>query len=247
MKAMILAAGLGTRLKPFTDSHPKALYVVDGKTLLEHAIDHLKSAGIQQVIINVHHFAGQIVEYLCQHDHFGLQISISDETGELLDTGGGVKKASWFFDDADDIIIRNVDIVSDLDFSKIIGFHRQTRSLATLAVRQRETSRYLLCDHYMQLCGWENHKSGERIIVNKPVSGNPVHPDQGWDSNPEYLSSYAFSGMQVMSPVIFSLISEDGKFSLVKMYLRLASEHKVSCYLEEGSVWKDMGSMLNFK
>jgi MurNAc alpha-1-phosphate uridylyltransferase len=245
MKAMILAAGLGTRLKPFTDAHPKALYLFNGKTLLEHSIEHLKSAGILEVIINVHHFAGQIIDFLNQHDHFGLRIIISDETGELLETGGGVKKAAWFFQNCDGAIIRNVDILSDLDLSKITAYHRTTGALATLAIRKRETSRYLLFNHEMQLCGWENRKTGERLMTRKSTSENPHLPGAGKNLDPDPLTPFAFSGIQLLGPEIFPLISEEGKFSLTDLYLRLAKDHKIVGYPEEGIVWEDVGRVKN--
>ncbi len=261
MKAMILAAGLGTRLKPFTDTHPKALFEIEGRTLLEHAIEHVKSAGIREVIINVHHFAGQITDYLNRHDNFGTKVTISDESGELLETGGGVKKAAWFFRDCDCAIIRNVDILSDLNLLKITAHHRTTGSLATLAVRKRETSRYFLFDHDMQLCGWENRKTGERVIARESKSDTPyltdvrINPTPGYPAltnpDPEFpdgnipgpgsLTSYAFSGIQVLSPEIFPLITENGKFSLTSLYLRLAKEQKITGYPEDGNVWEDVG------
>jgi len=265
MKAMILAAGLGTRLKPFTDAHPKALYQSEGKTLLEHAIDHLKTAGITEVIINVHHFARQIIDFLNQHENFGLHIAISDETGELLETGGGVKKAAWFFNDCDAAIIRNVDILSDLDLSKFITYHRSSGSLATLAIRKRETSRYLLFDDEMQLCGWENRKTGERLIVRDERYDSPDHVAErnGHDSgslpgkNPELttphisgsapapITPYAFSGIQVLCPAVFPLITEEGKFSLIELYLRLAKDQKIAGFVEDGVVWEDVGRWKN--
>ena len=222
---MILAAGLGTRLKPFTAFHPKALFKVNGKTLLEHAIDHLKTAGIREVIINVHHFSQQILNFLKRHDNFGMQITISDETGELLETGGGLKKSAWFFKGCDFAVIRNVDILSDLDLSKMAAYHLENKPLATLAVRNRETSRYLLFDDHMQLCGWENRNKGEKMISRESTSATP----------------FAFSGMQIISHDIFPLITEEGKFSLTEMYLRLAASQKIIGYLEEGKVWKDVG------
>jgi N-acetyl-alpha-D-muramate 1-phosphate uridylyltransferase len=225
MKAMILAAGLGTRLKPFTDSHPKALYVVDGKTLLEHAIDHVKSAGVKEVIINVHHFASQIIELIHLHNNFGLKISISDESGELLETGGGMKKAGWFFEDCDCALIRNVDILSDLDMQRMANAHLQSGALATLAVRNRETSRYFLFDEKMNLCGWENRKTGERRFSYQ--TGN--------------FKSIAFSGIQIIDHGIFPMITEEGKFSLTELYLRLAKTQRIAGYLEDGVVWRDVG------
>ncbi|MEI7663117.1 MAG: sugar phosphate nucleotidyltransferase, partial [Bacteroidota bacterium] len=149
MKGMVLAAGLGTRLMPFTGSHPKALFEVDGKTLLETALDHLKSAGINDVIINVHHFASQIADFLHLHENFGMQVVLSDETGELLETGGGMKKASWFFAGCDCAVVRNVDILSDTDLEKLALAHLVSGSIATLAVRNRVTCRYFLFDRAM--------------------------------------------------------------------------------------------------
>ena len=222
---MILAAGLGTRLKPFTDFHPKALYEVNGKTLLEHSIDHLKCAGITEVIINVHHFASQITDYLNKKDNFGLEIAISDETAELLGTGGGLKKAAWFFTGCDCAIIRNVDILSDLNLRKMASYLLNNNALATLAVRNRETSRYLLFETGMQLCGWENRKTGECRMSRDPFSLTPL----------------AFSGIQAISPEIFSLITEEGKFSLTDLYLRLAKDHKIVGYPDDGEVWEDIG------
>ena len=225
MKAMILAAGLGTRLQPFTASHPKALYEVNGKTLLEYAIGHLKTAGIREVIINVHHFSQQIVDYLHGHDNFGMQIAISDESAELLETGGGLKKSAWFFTGGDCAVIRNVDILSDLDLSEMATHHLKNNSIATLAVRNRETSRYFLFNERMQLCGWENRKTGDRQI----------------SRNSNSLTSYAFSGIQIISRGIFPLITETGKFSLTELYLRLAISRKIIGYREAGTVWEDVG------
>lgn len=242
---MILAAGLGTRLKPFTESHPKALFDVNGKTLLEHAMDHLKSGGIREVIINVHHFASQVIDYLNQHDQFGMQVTISDESGELLETGGGAKKAAWFFQDCGSFIVRNVDILSDLDLIEISHDHHSSGSLATLAIRSRETSRYLLFNEQMQLCGWENRKSGERLLVRGAssvvTSRAAIENNIGGDP----LHSYAFSGIQVLSPQIFPLISETGRFSLTTIYLRLATAQKITGYLEKGELWQDVGRMTN--
>jgi NDP-sugar pyrophosphorylase family protein len=231
MKAMILAAGLGTRLKPFTDFHPKALFVVEGKTLLEHAINHLKTTEINDVIINVHHFANQIIDFIHLHNNFGLNISISDETGELLETGGGLKKAGWFFHNCDRAIIRNVDILSDLDIAKMADSHLSSNSIATLAVRPRQTSRYLLFDNQMNLCGWENQKTGERRLAKATRE----------------LTSYAFSGIQIIDPMIFPLIQEEGSFSLTNLYLRLAETQKITGYLEEGDLWRDVGTMTSDK
>jgi N-acetyl-alpha-D-muramate 1-phosphate uridylyltransferase len=226
MKAMILAAGLGTRLKPFTDLHPKALYVIGGITLLEHAVNHLRSAGITEIIVNVHHFADQIIEFIHLHNNFGLNIIISDERDELLETGGGIKKAGWFFKGCDGAIIRNVDLLSDLDLVSMAGFHINSGALVTLAVRHRETTRYFLFDDQMNLCGWENHKTGERRLSREAST----------------ISTFAFSGIQIIDPKIFPMILEEGKFSVTDLYLRLAKTNCIAGYLEGGSVWKDVGS-----
>jgi len=229
MKAMILAAGLGTRLKPLTDTIPKALVTVHGVTLLEQSLLHLKKSGINQVIINVHHFAGQIIDYLRMNGDFGIDIAISDESGELLDTGGGVKKASWFFNDADPFIVQNVDVISDIDLQKIVDYHIDKKSIATLVVKERETSRYFLFDDKLNLCGWENVKTGERVISGQTGVR---------------LRQLAFSGIQVLDPGIFSFITETGKFSLTGMYLRLSAEHKIAGYVDKDSYWRDAGKKL---
>jgi len=143
---MILAAGLGKRLRPVTDTIPKALVEVGGRTLLEMAIIHLASSGVKEIIINVHHFAGQIIEYLEKKKNFGLDVTISDESDQLLDTGGGMKKAAWFFEKGEPFIVRNVDVISDLDLKTMMDHHLQSGAIATLAVRRRETSRYFLFD-----------------------------------------------------------------------------------------------------
>ncbi|MCX6266925.1 MAG: sugar phosphate nucleotidyltransferase [Bacteroidetes bacterium] len=227
MKAMILAAGLGTRLKPFTEVHPKALYTIHGKTLLEHAVNHLKSSGIHDIIINVHHFAEQIIEFIHLHNYFECSISISDEKGALLETGGGIKKATWFFENCDAAVVRNVDILSDLDLLRMAKSHLNSGSLATLAVRNRETSRYFLFDDQMNLCGWENRKTGERRLSYEA----------------DITTAYAFSGMQILDPCIFAMIMEEGNFSLTDLYLRLAKTNEIKGYLEDGILWKDIGKL----
>jgi NDP-sugar pyrophosphorylase family protein len=225
-QAMILAAGLGTRLRPLTNSLPKALVRISGTTLLERAISHLAENGVDEIVINVHHFAGMIRNFLKEHDDFGLQIRISDESGELLDTGGGSKKASSLFDPGRPLIIRNVDILSDMDLTALVSYHEKENALATLAVRERETSRYLVFDKTRQLVGWTNVASGELRMVR----------DAG-----EAAQKLAFSGIQVLNPKIFGLITEAGKFSLTEMYLRLAQTQKIIAYIDNDSKWKDIG------
>jgi NDP-sugar pyrophosphorylase family protein len=225
-KAMILAAGLGTRLRPITNTRPKALVKVDGRTLLEGAIRHLADYGVKDLIINVHHLADQIIQFLVRNRNFGLNITISDERDQLLDTGGGLKKVSGFFAGDDPFIVRNVDIISDMDLKVMMQIHTQSDALATLAVRKRETSRYLLFDPEHRLCGWTNRETGEKILSSEP-SGN--------------LEMLAFSGIQILSPGIFALITEEGKFSLTKLYLRLAKDHLIKGIVDNDSLWKDAG------
>ena len=223
---MILAAGLGTRLKPITDSMPKALVEINGKTLLEHSIDHLKINGIKEVIVNVHHFPDQIIEFLEKKKNFGLKIEVSDERDELLDTGGGVKKASWFFEGGGPFVVRNVDVLSDIDLGAMLSFHKKQRPLATLAVRNRETSRYLLFNERSEMVGWTNISSGEKKLSRKDFKR--IHP-------------LAFSGIQIFSPSIIPLMNEEGRFSLINMYLRLCRENRICAYTDNDSFWFDAG------
>jgi NDP-sugar pyrophosphorylase family protein len=242
MKAMILAAGLGTRLYPFTADHPKALYPYEGIPLLKHAIDHLTIAGITDIIVNVHHFADQIADYLRLNNNFNTNISLSDETGELLETGGGLKKARWFFNAGEDFIVRNVDLISDLDLNALIANHRESAALATLAVRRRVTSRYFLFDSGMNLAGWENTTKGD-FVWSTPKNGKQQGINSGSpDKNSDY-QRFAFSGIQVMNSRIFDLIAEEGKFSLTAMYLRLSGDQCIKGYLESGDFWMDIGSL----
>lgn len=224
---MILAAGLGVRLRPITNTMPKALVVVDGKPLLQHALEHVKRYGIHDVIINVHHFPRQIEDFLGVNDNFGLSIVISDESDELLETGGGVKKAAWFFSDGEPFVVRNVDILSDLDLNLMMRFHRTEDPLATLAVRDRETSRYFLFEKDNTLCGWENRTTEERRISRECGA----------------LRNFAFSGIQILQPDIFPLITESGKFSLTDLYIRLASNHPIKGFIDTSLVWRDIGKI----
>ena len=222
MKGMILAAGLGSRLKPFTDKHPKALAPVNGKTLLQRNIVYLRSFGIEDIAVNVHHFAGQIIDAIHENKGWGANVFISDETDEVLETGGGLKKTSAFFrNDPEPFVLMNADILTDLDLHKMISAHHQNNSLATLAVRNRDTSRYLLFDETNRLCGWCNEKTGEQ----KGRRGNKK----------------AFSGIHIISPHIFSLITETQKFSMVDLYLRLADEHPIAAFDHSDTKFIDVG------
>jgi N-acetyl-alpha-D-muramate 1-phosphate uridylyltransferase len=226
MKAMIFAAGLGTRLKPITDTIPKALLQVGGITLLEHIITKLIMHGFDEIIVNVHHHSRKIIEFLKSKNNFNIHIEISDESDELLDTGGGLKKASWFFNDSKPFLVHNVDIISDLDLENFYCSHLQSNALATLAVRNRPPQRYFLFDSAMNVCGWENLNTNEKII-----SRNSTHP----------LHSLAFSGIHVISPQIFELMQESGKFSIVNVYLRLSTYHNIKGYLHDTGYWIDLG------
>ena len=226
MKAMILAAGLGTRLKPFTDKHPKALASVNNKTLLQINIEYLQSFGINNVIVNVHHFANQITETIEKNNGWGSNISISDETNEVLETGGGLQKAAWFFKDADDFVLMNVDILTDLDLGKIISFHKIHKPLATLATTNRESSRYFLFDNDNKLCGWENIKIQKKKIITPAES----------------LNRKAFSGIHIISNKIFSLIKQEGKFSMVDVYLSLCSANTILSFDHSQSKFIDVGN-----
>ena len=226
MKAMIFAAGLGTRLQPLTDHKPKALVEVAGIPLLEHLIHRLKESGVNEISVNVHHFAGQSREFLLLKNNFGIRIEISDEQDQLLDTGGGLKKASWFFDDGKPFLLHNVDVMSSISFDRMISFHIDSRALATLAVSRRRSSRYFLFDEQMQLCGWEHTGKNELRMVREPV-GNAER--------------FAFSGIHVISPEIFDFIRETGPFSIVDTYLHLTGENLVRGFEHDPSGWADLG------
>jgi MurNAc alpha-1-phosphate uridylyltransferase len=224
MKAMILAAGLGTRFKPWTDQHPKALALVNGKTLLERNLLYLQSFGIKDVLMNVHHFAEQIRHAIIVNDGWGSNITISDETDEVLETGGGLKKASAYFDEGA-FVLMNADILTDLDLNKMISFHEKKTPLTTLAITDRKSSRYFLFDKNERLCGWRNTKTNEEKI-----------------SIPGFaMKEKAFSGIHIISPKIFTLMYQQGKFSIVDVYLDLAAAHTILGFDHSGSKMVDVG------
>jgi len=225
MKAMLFAAGLGTRLKPFTDNKPKALAEVNNATLLEHNIRYLQRFGITDVIINVHHFAHLIEETVQASNHWGSNITISDERKEVLETGGGLKKAMPFFEGEQAFVVMNVDVLTNLDLTKLINSHTSAHSLATLAVIKRDSSRHLLFDADMTLCGWKNNKSNEERIARHVPSASP----------------YAFSGIQVVSPDIWHNTQLSGKFSLIDLYLHVAKEHIIKGFDHTGDLFIDVG------
>ncbi len=244
MKAMILAAGLGTRLHPLTDERPKALVTIAGRTLLEMTLSRLRSFGVREVIVNVHHYAEMVVDYLQANRNFGMRIEVSREEA-LLDTGGGLKKAGWFFLEAgastpsaqptgapfpepfpEPFLVHNVDVLSNIDFAGMVRFHAEHNALATLAVQHRETSRYLLFDEHGQLCGRRAGPDAE------PELTRPV----------QTVEALAFSGIHVLSPRIFSMFQDEGAFSIIDAYLRLAAQgEKILAFRTGGSYWRDLG------
>lgn len=224
MKAMILAAGLGTRFKPWTDKHPKALAVINGKSLLQRNIEYLQNAGIYEVVVNVHHFADQIEDAVQMNNGWGSKIIISDERDVVLETGGGLLKASPHLMD-DSFVLMNVDILTGLDLKEMINSHRKLMPLATLATRERKTSRYFLFDHLDNLCGWVNIKTGEEKIIKTTAERKRK----------------AFSGIHVIDPRIFPLITQEGKFSMVDVYLSLAREEIIKSYDHSATAFIDVG------
>jgi len=234
MKAMVLAAGLGTRLRPLTDDRPKALVEVDGRTLLEITLSRLRAFGIHDVIVNVHHFADKVIAFLNQQENFGMRIEVSRED-VLLDTGGGLKKAAWFFLEHSDVpakpkeepfLLHNVDVVSTIDLQRMVQFHRDNQALVTLAVQQREASRYLLFDAQLQLRGRRVGREAKPEIVRAAPN----------------MQALAFSGIHVISPRLLTLMKEEGIFSIIDSYLRLAgSGEKIIAFRADDSYWRDLG------
>jgi len=248
MKAMILAAGLGTRLRPLTDTRPKALVELNGRTLLEITLTQLRTFGITEAIINVHHFADMVVQYLKSKNNFEMRIEISREDDQLLDTGGGLKKAAWFFQEnlsrtdssrdqsgpADEpFLLHNVDVISTIDLAAMLQFHTVHQALATLAVQSRDSGRKLLFNDQLQL-------SGRRVKSHSPLttSQSPL-PESTTLSAFEPL---AFSGIHIISPRLLPLLTETGPFSIIDSYLRLASQgEKIVAFRHDNSYWRDLG------
>ncbi len=226
MKAMLLAAGFGTRLKPFTDHHPKALAKVNGKSLLQHNIEYLQQFAIYNVIVNVHHFAEQIVQAIQKNKGWDSNVSISDETDAILETGGGLRRAAWFFKDEEDFVLMNVDVLTNMQLNEMIAFHRTNKPLATLATTNRETSRYFLFNKDNVLCGWENVKTREEIIIRHEKDLTPK----------------AFSGVHIINTKIFSLITQpEIKFSMVDVYLSLCSANTILSFDHSHTKFIDVG------
>lgn len=221
---MIFAAGLGTRFKPWTDNHPKALAVVNGKSLLQRNIEYLQQFGVTDVVVNIHHFPDQIREAIEKNKGWGSNVMISDESDELLETGGGLLKARKFLED-DTFLTINVDILAELNPKFFLAHHQQQQSIITVAVTNRETSRYLLFNKYNRLCGWKNTKTGEEKIV---LQAKDIFPK-------------AYSGIALFEPSVFDLIPFTGRFSLIDVYLALAPENKIASYEHDGERLLDVG------
>ena len=230
MKAMIFAAGLGTRLEHLTKNTPKALVKAGGITLVEHVILKLKQANVDEIIINVHHFYEQIVNFI-RDNNFGVKICFSIEKDALLDTGGGLKKASWFFDDNNPFFIHNVDVISDINLGEMIDFHRKENAIATLAVRNRTTQRYFLFDKNNYLCGRENLKTNECMLLPHSPPKTELH-------------RLAFSGIHVVSPQIFEYMPQKDVFSITDLYMN--TPHKTLAYQHDYGNWMDMGKITCF-
>jgi mannose-1-phosphate guanylyltransferase len=230
MKAMILAAGLGTRLRPLTDHRPKALVEVAGRTMLEITLSRLRAFGVREVIINVHHFAGMIGDYLKANDNFGMRIEVSREE-VLLDTGGGLKKASYFFredSNGDDtaFLLHNVDVISTIDLRRMAQFHTENQALVTMAVQDRATSRPLLFDKRLQLCGRRPGRDQKNELARSSQS----------------VQALAFSGIHIISPRLFETMTEQGVFSIITTYLRLAAcGEKILGFRADDYYWRDLG------
>jgi NDP-sugar pyrophosphorylase family protein len=230
MRAMILAAGLGTRLMPLTKNLPKALVKIREKTLLEIAINNLVRNGFDKIIINVHHFAEQVIDFI-EQNNFGADISISDERDKLLDTGGGLKKASHFFNDGKPFLLYNVDIISNLNLRTFYHANIKSDSIATLIVRKRKSSRYLLFNSENILCGWKDTKTGELISA----------------CTNDLTNEFAFSGIHIINPKIFSLMPDDDVFSMIDLYLDIMKDNKIIASVDNNSFWLDVGKTESLK
>jgi MurNAc alpha-1-phosphate uridylyltransferase len=232
MKAMILAAGIGSRLKPFTDEHPKALAPVNGKPVLQRNVEFLQQYGITEIIVNVHHFASQIIEAIDRNNGWGSKITISNEEDDILETGGGIKNAAWYFKGEDNFLVMNADMLTDMNLNALIQCHVKEKALATLATTNRHSSRNLLFNIDGQLAGWRNNNTGDF----KPS-------DLFINYRETELTPKAFSGIQVLNTDIFRHIHFSGKFSMIDVYLDLCRQHKIVAFDHSNSKLIDIGTM----
>lgn len=226
MKAMIFAAGLGTRLKEVTSDIPKALVKIGSKTLLQLAIEKLKKEGISEIVVNVHHFSEKVISFLDKND-FGIPIHVSDETERLLDTGGGLKKAAPLLKGNEPVLIYNVDILSNINLQQVVKSHKKSGALVTLVMRKRETQRYLKFDSKKQLVGWLNKQTGEtKISVPKKF---------------DKATEMAYSGIHIIQPELFDLMPAEDRFPILQLYLELAKTHLIKGYFDDSELWMDVG------
>ena len=225
MKAMIFAAGLGTRLRPLTDNRPKALVEINGVSLLEVNIRRLIHFGVREIIINTHHFAEQIAAFVTQKNQFGVRIVLSHEVERPLETGGGLKNAAWFFDDNQPFLVCNADILSNIDLQKLVASHQNSNALATFAIQQRDTSRYVLHSPDGRLGGWMNVKT-KVVKIKRAVSE---------------LGMYSFSCFHVINPAIFATAPAEDYFSIIDWYLKIADTHQIMGYRHDDDLWCDVG------
>jgi len=229
-RAMILAAGLGTRLRPMTDDRPKALVEWQGKALLDYVVEKLRNEGFSEIIINVHHFAEKVMEHVKKKDNYGLRIEFSHEKDELLDTGGGIAKASWFLREGP-FLVYNVDILSNISLGALMEAHRQSGAIATMAVKERVTSRSLLMNNAGYLKGWRDNRSGETILCDEPA---------------DELTPIAFSAIHVMNPEVFDHFPGKARWPIMPFYLELARTRAVKLYRHDADRWTDMGKLESF-
>ena len=225
MKAMILAAGKGTRLGDLTRTVPKVLQDINGKSILRRAVEKCTESGFDEIIVNVHHLAGMVIDEVSKLNRIGYKISVSDETVTLLETGGGLQKARYFFD-SNPFLLYNADIVTDIDLKKLLAYHNEKKGIATLAVRNREGSRFFLVNREGLLRGWVNRATGEKILV---------------DNNKEELAELAFSGLHIIEPEIFRYMYE-GIYTMTSLYLELASAHRINTLTVNTGYWFDIGT-----
>ena len=231
MKALLLAAGFGTRLQPFTLEHPKALASINGKSLLQRNVEYLQTQGIRDVLVNVHHFADQIINAIEVNEGWGSRVSISDETDAVLETGGGLLKAKWFFEKEEDFVVMNVDMLTDMPLQLMILQHQTKHPLATLAVTDRNSSRNLLFDQLNRLVGWRNVSTGEE-------KGPVIEFDS---SERKLLHQKAFSGIHIVNSSIFNKIEQRGKFSLIDVYMSLCGKNSIESFDHSTSLLLDVG------
>jgi len=226
MKAMILAAGRGTRLLPLTGSQPKALVPLNGKPLLFHVLSRLQAAGFREVVINVHHHAAKLIQYIASQPVPGLELSISDESGQLLDTGGALLHAAPLLEGGGDILVHNVDVLTDLSLTDLLDDHQRSDALVTLAVRDRQSGRYLLFNDRGQLVGWKDVRQEKSLWSDGPV---------------EEVSALAFSGVQVISERLLELLPRRQRFAIIPEYISLARQHTLRSFIHNAGLWMDLG------